>query len=97
MPKYQVLLEGRDFPARLSDDGKCLGFFTTRFVEADDAEAAECLAVNLVRDELWDFVGPAQEGDSTPMMSLDEISVIDDLPDDGPGRGFTWFPMDEEE
>ena len=97
MPKYRVRLEGRDFPARLSDDGNCLGFFTTRIVEADDAEAAECLAVNLVRDELWDFVGPPQEGDSTPMMALDDISIADDLPDDGPGSGFTWFPMDEEE
>ena len=52
---------------------------------------------NLVREETWEFVGPPQESDSTPVMTLDDISIVDDLSDDSPGHGFTWFPMDKEE
>lgn len=95
MQAFMVRIEGRDFPARLSDDGQtCLGFFTTRFVEAKNAADAERAAVSLIRDELSDWVGPPQEGDAVPSMILSEIFQIDALPTSGTGRGFTWYPMD---
>ena len=98
MPFFSVVIEGRDFPARLSDDGStCLGFFTTRHVEAGEAKAAELMAVELIRTELRDIVGARQDGDSTPMMFLDELWSIEDIPATGSGGGFTWFPMDAEE
>ena len=97
MPNFLVRIEGRDFPARLSDDGKDLGFFTTRYVEAEDVEAAELRAVGVIRSELLEWIGPPQEGDPTPMMTLDKVVEVDEMPQGGPGEGFTWYPMDEEE
>lgn len=72
-----------------------MGFYTTRFVEAVDEQAAELAAVELIKRELKPLLGQQQVGEANPLMSLDQISELQTLPATAPGSGFTWFPMND--
>jgi hypothetical protein len=91
---YSVIIEGASFPARIFEvaDGP-MGFYATRFVEAVDEKAAELEAVELIKRELKPLIGEQQVGEANPLMSLDRISKLQNLPATAPGSGFTWFPM----
>ena len=95
MPVYQVLLEGHNFPGKLTDDpsGK-YGFFTTRFVRATSPADAETEAKKLVRAEFdWAFscVGSPW---GRPYLTIDEINEVEAMPESH-GGGASWFPEDE--
>ena len=94
MTSYSVLVEGRNFPSRLFADAVGLvGFFAERFVEAEHAEAAELAAIELIKNELRPRLGEQITGEPNPTLHLDQISVIEELPQNAPGSGVTWFPM----
>jgi|SRR6185503_5391750 len=90
LKKYRVMVEGANFLITFDDEATKHGFFTTRFVEANDPEAAETIAMDMIRLELADLV----ENDmaDSPVMFLEEIEEIDSLIDCPPGAGFAWFP-----
>jgi hypothetical protein len=48
---FQVMLQGRNFLLDLEGQARRYGFYTTRFVEAEDEAEAERAAVALVRDD----------------------------------------------
>ncbi len=48
---WRVSLEGKNFWLKLDDSAKKFGFFTTRYVEADDPENAENAAVQMLRED----------------------------------------------
>ncbi len=94
MPLYSVIIEGKNFPARLfKDTVGTLGFFTTRFVEAVDEKAAELAAVELIKQELEPLLGERRDEETNALMSLDQIREVKELPETAPGFGFTWFGM----
>lgn len=94
MPLYRLLIEGRDFPGFLFDKTDTpFGFFTTRWVEAADPVEAELTAFRSVRWEFKDIL-PEQKGSETePTLHLVDIEEVDDIPEDAPSSGATWFPM----
>ena len=49
--KFKVMLRGENFNVALDGPVAKLGFYTTRFVEADTPDAAEQAAVDLVRQD----------------------------------------------
>ena len=51
MPKYRILLNGRNFWMNLENTFGRFGFYTWRYVEAPTPEEAERLAVDVVRGE----------------------------------------------
>jgi len=52
MPWYQCFIRGEKFPGFVLRQRKPVGFYTTRFVEAPDVEAAEAKALaQLKRDK----------------------------------------------
>jgi hypothetical protein len=69
-----------------------VGFYTTRFVAAEDEESAEVLAVALVRAELSENGLSAFQGDNVILRreQLDELESFGEAL--VPGRGFTFFP-----
>ena len=73
MRKYRVFVHGRNF--LITGDGAPVkhGFFTTRFVEADDPVAAEDAAVEQLRrrQSLRDVVLNAH--DDPPTMDVTEV------------------------
>ena len=91
LKKYRVMVEGANFLITFDNEATKHGFFTTRFVEADGPEAAETIAMDMLRLELADLV----ENDvaDSPVMFLEDIEEVDSLIDSPvPGGGFAWFP-----
>jgi hypothetical protein len=78
-------------------DGRrqCMGFYTTRFVEASNREDAELKAVDLLRSE--GRLKPLNDRDDPPTVSAGEIEEVrpSDVPAIVPGFAFFPFPDDE--
>lgn len=96
MNKYRVMVVGgnvamvsrRWFRRRREN----YGFYTTRFVVAEDEAGAEALAIALVRAELQEQKWPAFQGD-TILVRREEIEELSSFGDSlVPGRGFAFFP-----
>ena len=93
--KYQVLLRGANFQVAIDSRVSRHGFLTTRFVEADTPDAAEHLAVGLVRRDPQLQAAVRNDPTDPPMIYLDslaEIASFDGYP--VPGAGYSWFPDD---
>ena len=95
MNKYKVTVEGINFLIGVDDEIRKYGFFTTRFVEAWDADEAEAKVMDMLRVELKELV--QNEKSDSPMMFVEEIEELKTF---GkflvPGTGFTWYPDDRE-
>jgi hypothetical protein len=73
---FKVLLRGENFLIRFEGRATRVGFYATRFVEAKSREAAELLAVDLVRRDK-EFRGILNERDDPPVIFADEIDVVE--------------------
>jgi hypothetical protein len=51
MKQYKVFINGTNFLVKFNGQAKKVGFYTTRFVRAADAKAAENMAVQMLRDQ----------------------------------------------
>ena len=93
MPWYACLVNGVNFPGSLLGRDGPIGFCTTRYVQADTAQAAEIAALELLR---------ASEGLRTSMsrrelsgnVTLEEVEEVafGDVPPNEPG--LVWYDMD---
>jgi hypothetical protein len=96
MKKYTVRVEGRNYLVKSLDDNKeeKLGFFTARFVEANNKKEAENIALNLIREELHDKI--INKRDNPPMLYVEDIDEVSSFGDNiVPGKGFTWYPEED--
>jgi len=71
MEHYRVFLRGENFILEVDGEAACLGsaclgFYTTRFVQAEGREAAEILAVDLIRGDRT-LAGVKNTRDNPPM------------------------------
>ena len=92
MKKYRVILNGRNF--KIESDGKLqkVGFYTTRWVQAETPQAAELEAIDLVRQDSSLKVAIRNLSDDPPMIYLDALSQIESF--DGislPGSGYSFY------
>jgi hypothetical protein len=67
-----------------------MGFYATRFVEAKNREAAELLAVDLVRRDK-ELRGILNDRNDPPMIFADEIDAVA-APEVESTAGYTFFP-----
>ncbi len=72
-----------------------MGFYTTRWVEAETAEAAEPLALEMVRNE-FQFSAEDRRRAPDAMMYFEEIVEVEPDTPRVPNQGATWFPMKED-
>ena len=96
MRKYRVVLNGVNFWLTLDDQPQRLGFYTTRFVEADNVEMAENHAVQLIRDDPNLFPLVLNEQSDPPMVYVEDIEEIDSF--EGAGElntGYTFYPDED--
>jgi len=92
MPLYRCFIRGDNFPGKLAGQKKAVGFYTTRFVEADSPEQAELLAVELLRNDPDLEVAPKYRTPEARVIFED----IDEVPAETkrvPNKGFTFFTM----
>jgi len=95
--KYRVRVHGFDPASGQTAEGPRVGFWTTRYLEADDKAQAGDLAVRMVlSEELLARVVKA-EWRGQPVVRADEVAEIESF--DGipiPGAGYTFFEEADE-
>jgi hypothetical protein len=98
MKKYHVMLEGKNF--LLNHEGKLQkhGFFTTRYVEANNPEEAELKAVDLIKTDSKLTESVKNDRADEPMIYLEELFEIESFEGENiPGTGYSFFLEDEPE
>jgi hypothetical protein len=96
MRKFRVFVRGEHFLINLDGERRRVGFYTTRFVEAADENAAELAAIDLLRNDPQLVKGVLNERSDPPMMYAEEITELIDF--EGcpvPGAGFAFFTEEE--
>ena len=71
--KYKVLVRGENFLVTVDGRNQKLGFYTTRFVEAQNGEGAEEMAIAVVRDDPKLRSGVLNDLSDAPVMFAEEI------------------------
>ena len=98
MNKYRVYLEGKNFLLSFNGKPEKHGFFTTRFVEANNPEEAENISIGLIRSDTDFKTAVLNKQDDPPMIYLKEIVKLIDFGDiEPPGSGYTFYPESSEE
>ena len=95
--KYKVLVRGENFLLNVDGKNQKLGFYTTRFVEAQKEEGAEEMAIAVVRDDPKLRSGVLNELSDPPVMFAEEIVELKSF--DGlkiPRTGFVFYPQENE-
>jgi len=89
------LIIGENFTLVEEGELKKFGFATTRWVEADDAKTAESNALEALKaDEVLRDI-PEDQKDPSAKVYFEEVEELLEKPQQAPGKGFTWFPMDK--
>ena len=93
MKTFRVFLRGENFLLTFDGRQTRLGFYTTRFVQANNPEGAELIAVDLLRNDKT-LRGVANLRSDPPMVFADKSDEVaaDDVADIA--SGFTFFPHD---
>jgi hypothetical protein len=91
---FRVFLRGANFLMEVNGKPTRIGFFTTRFVRANNRDGAELLAVDLIRSDKWLAGAVSNPRSDPPTIHAEEIEMLegDFIPDIG--AGFSFFPMD---
>ncbi len=95
MPWFRCFIRGENFPAGTDDSGRLVGFFTTRFVEADNEDDAEERGLERLLADPWlaSLRGDPALGRATVSIQETDEVPADSVPAQPPG--FTFFPMDD--
>jgi len=93
MSKYQVQIEAQNFLVDLEGSVAKRGFFTFRYVEADDKNAAENSAVQMLRDdqELRELV--RNDTSDPPTMDVIDITELETFDGIDNESGRIWYDM----
>jgi hypothetical protein len=97
MAKFAVMLVGENFLLDFDGSVQRMGFYVTRYVEADDPHQAELTAVDLIREDPKLKGVPLNSRDDPPRLHVEEISTLDSF--DGVTNrrpGFVFFPDTED-
>ncbi|XHS79391.1 hypothetical protein ACFJGW_05305 [Burkholderiaceae bacterium UC74_6] len=92
MKLYRCLMLGENFPGFLLGEAEPIGFYTTRFVEAEDVEEAQRLALDLLRQDASLNV-PAERRTKNARIHFEQIEEVPADTERTPNRGFTFFVM----
>jgi hypothetical protein len=97
MKKFKVIVRGEGFLINIDDLDQKRGFYTVRFVEAQDAVAAEYAVMDMLRDDPKLTKGVLNDKSDPPMMYAEEVEEIDSF--EGfplKATGFVWYPEEKE-
>jgi hypothetical protein len=94
MKWFKCSIAGENFPGDLVDDDKLVGFYVTRFVQAETTEDAEVLGLNSLRTEESLQLPEGVMPPPTAKVYFEEIVEIEESEVPSVPPGFTFFPMD---
>jgi hypothetical protein len=91
---YKCFITGENFPGELVDQDYSVGFYTTRFVQAESEEAAELVGLDLLRTEdrlqLPEGVMPSESA----RVYFEEIMEVGESDVPEIQAGFVFFEME---
>jgi hypothetical protein len=93
MPLFRCFIRGENFPGEVLGESTAVGFYTTRFVDAESATEAEQIAVAALREDA------ALTVTSEPRIKNAKVyfEKIEEMPADTervPNTGFSFSTMD---
>ena len=96
MKNFRVFVRGQNFLINLDDRDQKVGFYTTRYVEAPNEEAAEYAVMDMLRGDPKLAKGVLNDKSDPPVMFAEEVEEIDSfagvkIP------GFAFYPDEKEE
>lgn len=90
---FRCAISGENFPGVLLNKSRAVGFYTTRFVEADTVDEAGKKALQMLRA---DALLKLPEGVSYPLAAMVYLEEIEQVPRNAVPRevpGFAFFDM----
>jgi hypothetical protein len=90
---FRCLVHGENFPGEMLSLEHRVGFYTTRYVAAEDAQAAEMLVLAVLKA---DSSLQLPEGVAKPVDARVYFEKIEEVPNDTPpvpNAGFTFYAM----
>lgn len=85
---------GENFPLKMDGKDRLMGFYTTRFVEAESAQEAEKVALEILRTEEPLISVEADIGKAAgAMIFFEEVIEVDKI--GLSDKGFTFFGMED--
>lgn len=93
MKQYKVLVRGENFLINLDGVNQKVGFYTTRFVEAESEKEAEYAVMDMLRSDPELIQVVLNEESALPVMFAEEIEELESfkgLP--VAGAGFSFYP-----
>lgn len=94
MKWYKCSLQGVNFPGELINESKLIGFYTTRFVEANTVDEAELIAISLLRNDKKLKLPSGTKPPKDAKISFEKVEEIDINEVPGEQMGFTFYVMD---
>lgn len=81
MTKFKILINGKNFKFEEVDGVYDSGFYTNVFVETENQEAAESMAVDILRkdEELSSIT--VNKSDNLPILTVLEIEILEKWPE----------------
>jgi len=92
MPLFRCFIRGDNFPGKLVGQGKLVGFYTTRFVEASSRDEAEAVVVGWLRDDP-DLAVSTKHQTAEAKVYFEKIDEVHPETEQKPNKGFTFFTM----
>ena len=92
------MLEGKNFLIEYEGKIQKHGFYTTRYIEAENLEEAELKAVETIKSDKKLIDSVKNERTDAPMIYLEEISELETFENvNPPGTGYTFYIEDKNE
>lgn len=88
--RYRVFLSGQNLLAEVEGSLQCLGFYTTRIVEAANEAEAKSLAIAVIRQDKKLLQMMRNAADDPPTFSVEKIvEFVDES--EGRNTGFVFY------
>jgi len=94
MALFRVLLHGKEFPGVIVGKPNTIGFYTTRFVEADNEKEAEMAALAVLR-ESPELEVPEEHRTSSAKVFVEEMVSVPPNTERVPSAGFTFYDTED--
>jgi hypothetical protein len=92
MALFRCSICGENFPGSLLGEALPIGFYTTRYVEAESPSEAEVMALDALRTEEI-FKIPAEARTENARVYFEEIEEVPLDTERKPNSGFSFFVM----
>jgi hypothetical protein len=91
--RFRVLINGQNYWLNIEGKPQRTGFYTTRFVKAQDAEKAKAIAEEMIRVDSKLSDGLLNEQDDPPLICAEEVEEVGTLE---PASGYAFYSEDED-